>query len=378
MKKHLVFDFDDTISSAYEHNQQLFVDTFLPYKPDIDQDFVRKVHLTNRGASMNLQFTEVVKKFGLKVTVEQLVEENEVLHQKHANEIKVFDGFEDILKHFKKLEKTISLCTNRAQGSLRMILSTNHLDHYFDNVISCKDAGHEKPDPYCLKQLLKKYPEISKEETIYFGDSKTDADFAQNADIDYLVIDHYLNKKQFFTLALGSFAGGEDELLVEVDKENKEIGVIYKMDAHVDPSRYHRAASIAIFNSQGQVVLQKRSSLKLFDPGWWDLTGGHQSFGQTIKQTARTELMEEMGLSGKLNFVRTGLKQDGKQSEFYNLYFLVHDGPYRIDMHEVDEAKAFDCEKLLKHEYDHDFKILGYVYDRVSELKNVWQPLIKK
>ena len=378
MKKHIIFDFDDTISSAYEHNQQLFVNTFLPYKPDIDQDFVRMVHYSNRGTAMDLQFEEVIKKFDLKVSTEQLVKENEVLHQKKANEVKVFDNFEDILKHFKKLGKVISLCTNRAEGSLHIILNKNRIGQYFDNVISCKDAGHEKPDPYCLTQLLEKYPNIKKEDVIYFGDSKTDAEFAQNAGVDYLVIDHYLNKKQFFTLALGSFAGGEDELLVEVDKDDKDIGVIYKLDAHSDPARYHRAAHLMLFNSKGQVILQKRSLTKMFDPGAWDMPGGHQIYGQTIKQTAQIEMMEEMGIQPKFTFVQKWLKQDGNQSEWCYLYYAFNDGPYRIDEHEVAEIAIFDCQKLIAHEYDKKFQILDHVYRYTEELSSVWEPLTKK
>lgn len=377
MKKHIIFDFDDTISSSYEHNQQLFVETFLPYKPDIDQDFVRKVHLVNRGTSMDKIFAEVVNKFKLKVAVAKLVEENELMHQKKANSVKLFDGFEDILRHFKKLGKIVSLCTNRGEGSLRLILTRHKLENYFDNIVSCKDAGHEKPDPFCLNELLAKYPGVKKEEVIYFGDSKTDAEFAQNAEVDYLVIDHYLNKKQFYTLAISSFAGGEDELLVEVNKKDKEIGAVYKMDAHVDPARYHRAVSIAVFNSKGQVILQKRSSLKLVDPGVWDLTGGHQIYGQTVEQAAAFELMEEMGLVGKLKFVKTGLRQNG-QSEFYYLYYLVHDGPYKYDMHEVEKVKAFNCQRLIDHRYDSDYQFMDYVYERVEELKPLWVKLAKK
>ena len=291
MKKHIIFDFDDTISSAYEHNQQLFVDTFLPYKPDIDQDYVRKVHFVGRGTSMNLQFAEVINKFGLNVSIEQLVDENEKIHQVRSNEVKIFGGFDDILKHFKKLNKVISLCTNRAEASCRMILENNNLVDYFDNIISCKEAGHEKPDPYCLLELLKKYPDIPADQYIYFGDSKTDASFAQAAGIDYLVIDHYLNKKQFYTLMLGSFSGGDDELLVETDENDLDKGVIYKMDAHFDPTRYHRAAHVMLFNSRGQVILQQRSMTKALEPGFWDMPGGHQSFGQSIDQTADLELM---------------------------------------------------------------------------------------
>lgn len=375
MKKHIIFDFDDTISSSYEHNQQLFVDTFLPYKPDIDQDYVRKVHFVNRGRSMEEQFDDVIRKFKLNVPAKQLVEENELLHQKKANEIKTFDEIEDILKHFRRLGKTISLCTNRAEGSLRIILENNKLTQYFSNIISCKDAGHEKPDPYCLLELLKKYPDISHAEVVYFGDSKTDAEFAQNAGIDYLVIDHYLNKKQFYTLALGSFSGGEDELLVEVDKNDADIGAMYKLDAHSDPSRCHRAAHIVLFNSKGDVVLQKRSLLKMYAPGKWDIPGGHQTFGQTIDQTAEIELFEEIGIRPEITYKRKWLKHDDKQSEWCYLYYAISDGPYIANEQEVAEIRTFNCEDLLNHASDEDPLILEHVFSYIKDTRDIWYPL---
>lgn len=373
MKKHIIFDFDDTISSAYEHNQQLFVDTFLPYKSDIDQDYVRKVHFVGRGTSMNLQFEEVINKFGLNVTVEQLVNENELIHQEKAADVKLYDGFEDVLKHFKKMGKIISLCTNRAEISCRMILEKNNLIAYFDNVISCKEAAHEKPDPFCLLELIKKYPHIDKKDLIYFGDSKTDADFASSAGIDYLVIDHHLNRKQFYNVILNSFAGGEDELLVEVDKHDKEIGSIYKMEAYTNASRYHRSVHVVIFNSSGRLVLQKRSDTKMYMPGIWDIVGGFHSYGHTIEETANVEVTEEMGVKPILKYFKKWFRPD--QGVFYYVYYTVNDGPYVLDDHEVSDVKEFDCQKLLNHEYDSEFKILEHVYKYVEELKAVWTNL---
>jgi len=210
MKKHIIFDFDDTITSAYELNQQVFVDTLTPHKPDIDQDFLRKLHHEKKGTSMFLQFQEAIDKFGLKVPVEQLVKENEKLQQKRALEVDVFDGVENLLKHFKKRGKLLSICTNRERGSLKIILQKHNLFRYLDNVVSCFDEGHEKPDPFCLIELTDKYTAITKGETIYFGDSKTDAEFATNAGIDFIIIDHYLNKKLFYQMIIESFADSED------------------------------------------------------------------------------------------------------------------------------------------------------------------------
>lgn len=48
-------------------------------------------------------------------------------------------------------------------------------------------------------------------------------------------------------VAIRSMNVSTDEILVEVDKNDKEIGEITKRDAHNDSSRYHRAAHIMVF-----------------------------------------------------------------------------------------------------------------------------------
>jgi len=136
MKQHIIFDFDDTVSSAYELNQQLFVETVLPYKQSVDENYLRKLHYANRGTSMLMQFDEVVKKFGIKVSAERLVKENEDLHKESANKVKIFSGFTNVVKHFKKHGKIISICTNRARGSLEIILKRNKVIKYLDNIIA--------------------------------------------------------------------------------------------------------------------------------------------------------------------------------------------------------------------------------------------------
>jgi|SRR3972149_10945448 len=183
---------------------------------------------------------------------------------------------------------------------------------------------------------------------------------------------------QEIDLAVRTMNTTEDEILVEVNKDNKEIGTIIKRDAHSNPQRYHRAAHIILFNSKGQVILQQRGFQKTHHPGRWDMPGGHQTAGNTIEETASQELMEEMGIKSDLDLKRIGLFQNDKQSEFYYLYWSIHDGPYKFDKHEVEKVKAFECKKLLEGEYDKDFSILPHVYEYVRELIGVWEPLLKK
>lgn len=167
----------------------------------------------------------------------------------------------------------------------------------------------------------------------------------------------------------------QDEILMEVDKNNKEVGTIIKRDAHSNPKRFHRAAHIMIFNSKGEVVLQQRSLTKATDPGKWDMPGGHQVAGQTIKQTAQQELAEEMGINISLKLQRSGLYKDKNQSEYYFLFYGISDGPYGFDRNEVIQIKSFDCEKLLKHFYDKKYSILPHVYKYTEEFRFLWEKL---
>ncbi len=210
MKRHIIFDFDDTLSASYELNQQLFVDTFTPFFPEIDEDYLRKFHFERKGTGMLEQFQYIVDKFSLDKTAETLMEYNQEIHKTNAPRMNIFEGVGNMLRHFKSRGKMMSICSNRDTESLNIVLKSHNIDSYFQNTISCHSAGHDKPDPFCLNELLQRYPDIKVEETIYFGDSKTDAEFASNANIDFVIIDHYSNKKLFYQLILESFVDSED------------------------------------------------------------------------------------------------------------------------------------------------------------------------
>lgn len=207
----------------------------------------------------------------------------------------------------------------------------------------------------------------------------------QLSDFKWMSVDELRKFDKFYDLdksilgevetAIITMNTSEDEILVEVDEQNKEIGTIIKRDAHFDPSRYHRAAHMMIFNSKGEVVLQQRSMTKSTGAGKWDMHGGHQVSGHTIEQTAMQELAEELGIHTDLTLKRIGLYQDERQSEYYYLYYGLSDGPYGFDRNEVEQIKAFDCRKLLKREYDKDHDVLEHVYNYVEELEHYWSKL---
>jgi HAD superfamily hydrolase (TIGR01549 family) len=206
-KRHFVFDVDDTITDSYDFNQQLFVDVFKPYMdvavPEVDK-YLRDLHFSCRGISMQAQFKEAIDHFALKLDPSILTKDNENLQIKKIGEVKIFDAVSDVIKTLKNNGAEISVCSNRGRGSLEKVLKKQNLYKYITNIISCVEAGHEKPDPYCLNDVVKKSG-LKKKDFIYFGDSKTDYEFASRAGIDFIIVDHYLNNKKFYKLILQSF-----------------------------------------------------------------------------------------------------------------------------------------------------------------------------
>ncbi|MCS7338324.1 MAG: NUDIX domain-containing protein, partial [Verrucomicrobiae bacterium] len=60
----------------------------------------------------------------------------------------------------------------------------------------------------------------------------------------------------------------------------------------------HRAVHVLVFNSRGQVYLQKRAHTKDRQPGLWDSSAsGHVDAGEDYDTAALRELREELGIA---------------------------------------------------------------------------------
>jgi isopentenyl-diphosphate delta-isomerase len=69
----------------------------------------------------------------------------------------------------------------------------------------------------------------------------------------------------------------------------------------VDKGLLHRAVLVFLFNTRGEVYLQKRASDVLFYPGHWSASvTGHVSSGETYLRAAKREVEEELGVDCEL------------------------------------------------------------------------------
>jgi len=133
------------------------------------------------------------------------------------------------------------------------------------------------------------------------------------------------------------------ELLVVVDREDRELGLRTRADCHADPRLLHRSVYVTVETAQGR-LFQRRGRKKDSSPGAWDLAcAGHVGAGESYLDAARRELSEELGLCdveprrlGSLPF----LDLDG-ESELCTVFALDHDGPFAVRPPEVIGVVAF-------------------------------------
>src|SRR5216110_1494381 len=82
-----------------------------------------------------------------------------------------------------------------------------------------------------------------------------------------------------------------------VDKNDRILRDASRSEVHANNLR-HRAFHILIFNAAGEVYLQQRSRWKDRHPLKWDSSAaGHPGAAESYDETARRELMEELGIS---------------------------------------------------------------------------------
>jgi isopentenyldiphosphate isomerase len=106
----------------------------------------------------------------------------------------------------------------------------------------------------------------------------------------------------------------------------------------------HRAVHVLVFNSRGQIFLQKRSMKKDRQPGLWDSSAsGHVDSGEDYDTTAVREVREEIGLT--LPQAPTRLfKIDAcaeTDQEFVWVYRCESEGPFELNADEIERGDWF-------------------------------------
>ena len=93
-----------------------------------------------------------------------------------------------------------------------------------------------------------------------------------------------------------------EEKVILVNSLDEQIGLMEKMEAH-KRALLHRAFSVFIFNSRGEMMLQQRALDKYHSGGLWTNTCcSHPREGETVSEAGIRRLQEEMGFETQLTY----------------------------------------------------------------------------
>lgn len=143
------------------------------------------------------------------------------------------------------------------------------------------------------------------------------------------------------------------EMIILVDRNDKEIGAIEKMEAHLN-GLLHRAFSIFIFNSKGEMMLQRRALHKYHSGGLWTNTCcSHPNEGETLESAVHRRLMEEMGFDCDLKEIKSfyyhaKLDNNLEEHELDHIFVGCYDGEPQINEEEVDQWMWINFEEVRK------------------------------
>lgn len=89
----------------------------------------------------------------------------------------------------------------------------------------------------------------------------------------------------------------DEEPLILVDESDREIGHLSKGACHEGDGVLHRAFSVFVFNSSGELVLQQRSAEKLLWPLFWSNSCcSHPRRGESMEVATERRLAQELGM----------------------------------------------------------------------------------
>lgn len=140
----------------------------------------------------------------------------------------------------------------------------------------------------------------------------------------------------------------QEEIFPLVDIDGNVIGEAPRSKCHDGSKLLHPVIHLHVFNEDGEIYLQKRSSTKEIFPLLWDSSvGGHIDLGETPEIAAIREAREEIGLLDvDLKFVMKHVIETDFERELTYCYYTVSAENPCPDRDEVSEGRFWTINEI--------------------------------
>ncbi len=142
-----------------------------------------------------------------------------------------------------------------------------------------------------------------------------------------------------------------EELVIVVDAADRVLGEMEKLAAH-EQGVLHRAFSVLIYNTKGEMLLQRRAAGKYHSPLLWsNACCSHPRPGEDIQHAVARRLQEEIGLSCDTRFshwfhYKIDFENGLKEHEIDHVFVGISDEQPSLNPDEVDSFTYADVAQL--------------------------------
>ncbi len=142
----------------------------------------------------------------------------------------------------------------------------------------------------------------------------------------------------------------QQEMLPIVDEEGNIIHAATRGECHNGSKLLHPVVHLHVFNSQGELYLQKRPEWKDIQPGKWDTAvGGHIDLGENVEIALRREAKEELGITDFTpELLISYIFESNKEKELIFAHKTIYDGSI-TPSEELNGGRFWSIEEIRAH-----------------------------
>ena len=141
-----------------------------------------------------------------------------------------------------------------------------------------------------------------------------------------------------------------EEMFPVVDEEGNIVGAASRGECHNGSWLLHPVVHLHLFNSKGELYLQRRPLWKDIQPGKWDTAvGGHVDLGESVEMALRREVREELGVTDFTPETVTHYVFDSaRERELVFVHRTVYDGPV-TPSEELDGGRFWSLDEIREN-----------------------------